>query len=556
MNKTAVAQQPKTASFLPLARSILQRKCACGKQTAAGEECPECKRKKNSLQRKLSMGASNDPLEREADRIAEQVLAASANSVDSAATPRIQRYTGQALEQSEKIPDSVDRVLGGAGRPLDTTVRKDMESRFDHDFSQVRVHSGSAAEQSARDVNAHAYTVGRNIVFGAGQFEPGTREGRRLLAHELTHVVQQSGNDSTKIQRQPDDDKKGPSSEIGKELNKNDLFQKLPKPARDKILEEIDNAPETITKAVLDKIIDLAPIDQQYKEGLKKVGEAIIKTVTGAKPPSTSKCDAIPGYHEGTSSTYKGMCCSESIESEMSCCPKDKFAPKDSPVCCKADEVVNAEGKCEKPAAVDPGTICIPPGKKDALGKCCMPPLGVINGVCMLPPKSTLPPQPPAQPFSLKFTIGVIDDFDIDKSVINSRQKPHFDQVKKQIHQFMETCPSSMIIITGFADKPGTEEHNTDLGQRRADHVKFLLQLDLIKINAGVMPPMILARSEGENNPVDTAAGEKFSAKNRRVEIEFNSICPPLGSSPSLINPLMDKSLQQKSSQPFNTGNF
>ena len=105
-------------------------------------------------------------------------------------------------------------------------------------------------------------------------------------------------------------------------------------------------------------------------------------------------------------------------------------------------------------------------------------------------------------------------------------------------------------------DKPGTEEHNTDLGQRRADHVKFLLQLDLIKINAGGMPPMILARSEGENNPVDTAAGEKFSAKNRRVEIEFNSICPPLGSSPSLTNPLMDKSLQQKSSQPINTGNF
>ena len=552
MSKTSVAQQAKTAGFLPPHRGILQRKCACGKQTAAGEECLECKRKKNSLQRKLTIGASNDPLEREADRIAEQVLATSANSVDSAATPRIQRYTGQPLEQSEKIPDSVDRVLGGSGRPLDTTVRKDMESRFNQDFSQVRVHLDGVAEQSARDVNAHAYTAGRNIVFGAGQFEPGTHEGRRLLAHELTHVVQQSGNESTKIQRQPDKDKKGPSSEIGKELNKNDLFQKLPKSARDKILEEIDNAPETITKAVLDKIIDLAPIDQQYKDGLKKVGEAIIKIVTDRKPPSTSKCDAISGYHEGTSSTYKGMCCSGSIESEMTCCPKDKFAPMDSPVCCKADEFVNAEYKCEKPSAADPGSICMPPGKKDALGKCCMPPLDVINGMCVTPLKPT---PPPAQSFSLKFTIGVIDDFDIDKSVINSRQKPHFDEVKKQIHQFMESCPSSIITITGFADKPGTEEHNTDLGQRRAEHVKFLLQLDLIKINVGGMPPLILARSEGENNPVDTAAGEKFSARNRRVEIEFNSICPPL-SSPSLTKPLIDKPLQQKSSQQFNTGNF
>ncbi|MGZ8158727.1 MAG: eCIS core domain-containing protein [Methylobacter sp.] len=548
MNKTAVAQPTKTAIFFPRAKGILQRKCACGKQKVAGEECSECKRKKNSLQRKLSIGANNDPLEREADRIAAQVMAASANPVVSEATPSIQCYTGQPLEQSEEVPDSVGRVLGCSGRPLDPTVRKDMESRFNHDFSQVRVHLDGAAEQSAREVNAHAYTVGRNIVFGAGQFEPGMREGRRLLAHELTHVLQQSENVSSIIQRQPDDDKKEPSSEIGKELNKNELFQKLPKSARDKILEEIDKAPETITKAVFDKIIDLAPIDQQYKDGLKKVGEAIIKIVTDRKTPSTSICD-FGSYHEGKTTDYKGMCCSESIESEMTCCPKDKFAPNNSPhFCCKADEFVNSDRKCEKIAAVDPGDICVPPGKKDALGKCCMPPLNVINGMCMMPPKPT---PPPAQPFSLKFIIGVIDDFDIDKSVINSRQKPHFDEVKKQIHLFMETCPASMITITGFADKPGTEEHNTDLGQRRAEHIKFLLQLDLIKINVGGMPPFIIARSEGENNPVDTAAGEKFSAKNRRVEIEFNSVCPPLGSSLSLTKPLMDKS-----SQPFNRGNF
>jgi hypothetical protein len=67
-----------------------------------------------------------------------------------------------------------------------------MEQRFGHDFSRVRVHSGAAAEQSARDVNAHAYTVGHDMVFAGGRFAPGTHEGRRLIAHELTHVVQQS----------------------------------------------------------------------------------------------------------------------------------------------------------------------------------------------------------------------------------------------------------------------------------------------------------------------------------------------------------------------------
>jgi hypothetical protein len=74
-----------------------------------------------------------------------------------------------------------------------------MEQRFGHDFSRVRVHSGADAEQSALDVNANAYTVGHNIVFGAGRLAPGTYEGRRLIAHELTHVVQQSDADGIRI---------------------------------------------------------------------------------------------------------------------------------------------------------------------------------------------------------------------------------------------------------------------------------------------------------------------------------------------------------------------
>ena len=86
-------------------------------------------------------------------------------------------------------------MLSSPGRPLDPSLRQDMEQRFGHDFSQVRVHTDAAAERSAREVNANAYTVGHNVVFGAGRFSPGTHEGRRLIAHELTHVVQQSGAD-------------------------------------------------------------------------------------------------------------------------------------------------------------------------------------------------------------------------------------------------------------------------------------------------------------------------------------------------------------------------
>lgn len=72
-------------------------------------------------------------------------------------------------------------------------LQQDMQGRFGHDFSSVRVHTGADAEQSARDISANAYTVGHHIVFGAGRYAPTTHEGRRLIAHELTHVLQQSG---------------------------------------------------------------------------------------------------------------------------------------------------------------------------------------------------------------------------------------------------------------------------------------------------------------------------------------------------------------------------
>lgn len=181
-------------SFAPFRRGLLQGKCACGGTPSPTGECAECKKKKR-LQSKLIIGASNDPLEQEADRVAEQVLAVPAHNALSSPPPRIQRFTGQVTERATTAPDSVDSVLANPGRPLDTTLRQDMESRFSCDFSRVRVHSGAVAEQSAQDVNAHAYTVGHNIVFGAGRFAPETHEGRRLIAHELTHVAQQSGSD-------------------------------------------------------------------------------------------------------------------------------------------------------------------------------------------------------------------------------------------------------------------------------------------------------------------------------------------------------------------------
>ena len=133
-----------------------------------------------------------DVYEREADRISDQVLATQTPALVSGA-PGIHRVVAQPVAETASAPASVERALVSAGKPLDPTIQREMEQRFGYDFSRVRVHLGSAAEQSARDVNARAYTVGQRLVFGAGEFDPRTREGRRLLGHELTHVAQQSG---------------------------------------------------------------------------------------------------------------------------------------------------------------------------------------------------------------------------------------------------------------------------------------------------------------------------------------------------------------------------
>lgn len=204
MSERAVATQPKASSDQIAHRNaVLQRRCGCGTHTFNGGECAECSRKQTGLQRKLMIGASDDPFELEADRVAEQVLAMPAHSDPSGVIQRIRRSTGQSAGAEAAAPASVDRVLSGSGRPLEPALRQDMEQRFGCDFSQVRVHADAAAGQSARDVDAQAYTLGHDIVFGAGRYAPETFAGRGLIAHELTHVVQQANSFAGVVQRQP-----------------------------------------------------------------------------------------------------------------------------------------------------------------------------------------------------------------------------------------------------------------------------------------------------------------------------------------------------------------
>jgi hypothetical protein len=172
-------------------------------------------RKAEASQTKLAISQPGDVFEQEADRVAEQIMRMSAVEGEQrlripAGMEVISRKCPKCREDDEKLLQAKENaqqsnatsygldasqiaqdVCASSGWPLDTATRMFMEQHFGYDFSRVRVHNDARASESARAVNALAYTLGPNIVFGFGSYSPETSRGRRLLAHELTHVVQQ-----------------------------------------------------------------------------------------------------------------------------------------------------------------------------------------------------------------------------------------------------------------------------------------------------------------------------------------------------------------------------
>lgn len=141
-----------------------------------------------ALQAQLTVSMPGDVYEQEADRVAAAIVGGGAldRFAESPAAPQRKESRGAA-------PPVVQDLLRSSGQPLDAATRAQMEPRFGQDFSCVQVHNDPQAVASARAINARAYTVGSHVVFGGGQYAPETKAGQRLLAHELTHVVQQRG---------------------------------------------------------------------------------------------------------------------------------------------------------------------------------------------------------------------------------------------------------------------------------------------------------------------------------------------------------------------------
>lgn len=175
-----------------------------------------------SVQPKLTMNAPGDLYEQEADRVANR-LVKSQMPAGQCELQRKKAEEGKAIqvtrtlnpnishsskEGSHEDPFMIQQVFESRGQPLESDLRTFFEPHFGRDFSRVRIHTDTEAAESARVINAQAYTIGNDIVFNRGQYQPSTNEGKRLIAHELTHVVQQSDIASSKqaataLQRQP-----------------------------------------------------------------------------------------------------------------------------------------------------------------------------------------------------------------------------------------------------------------------------------------------------------------------------------------------------------------
>lgn len=174
-----------------------------------------------AIQPKLAISRPNDIYEQEADRVAEQVMrmpkpamqrtcsacasgGSTCSECEAEKQPLVQRKSGHDSNSSASVPDDFLSRLA-PGQPLDPATRAYFEPRFGRDFSDVRVHAGGDAAGSAGAVNALAYTVGRDIVFAEEQYRPATNSGRRLLAHELTHVIQQERGAIPSVQRKEEE---------------------------------------------------------------------------------------------------------------------------------------------------------------------------------------------------------------------------------------------------------------------------------------------------------------------------------------------------------------
>ncbi|HVB21512.1 MAG TPA: DUF4157 domain-containing protein [Ktedonobacteraceae bacterium] len=492
MSEQVIAQmRSQPVQVRSTAHSVLQR-------CSNGVECAECKAKREQHEGKLQRAAVN-------------------------AAPAL----------ANGVPPVVHSVLNSPGHTLDSGTRSFMEPRFGHNFSGVRVHTDSRAAESARSVNALAYTVGQHVAFGQGQYKPDTLAGKQLLAHELTHTIQQSMGQASAINRasalqisEPHDSYEHEADARVRQVmagaTTNRVYQQVQvgavTPLHRQILQRQEDDPKaqekekpkkstipTIPIPVFDEfdpmiiVPDVVPGIGGSTMKLSDLRKAV--DVLQGKQSITKQgpgfCEKF-GMEEAQFGDVKGLCCPKYIRSKEKCCSYKNLDLLQAR-CCTPQEI-QFQGRCIKPQPV-PSTPVSPFPLK--------PQPGSPSPQKSLP--GSLPPPQSSGPVAAHQSL-VIDHFIVDKDTIPNG----FDAQLDHVALLLKASPEMEVYIEGYTDSTFTADYNTALSKRRAASVKRAL------IDRGVKAAHLHVEGFGEEHllfPAEKTEEEK--ARNRRVEIRF-----------------------------------
>lgn len=422
--------------------------------------------------------------------------------------------------QAPDVPTIVHDVLRSPGQGLDAATRMFMEPRFGRDFSQVRVHADGRAAESARAINARAYTVGRDIVFGAGEYGPREAAGQKLLAHELAHTVQQAhvvtSSSQPRLEIGPADDPLEHEADRVGEQAMSSAPGSVMAPGHDgapyaalsvsrmRLQRQEKSKPPLIPIPVFDEldpmiIVPDVPSVPSFLRGQKvklSTLRSALDVLRGNLPslggPGQDFCQKLlPGYETAHGGDVDGLCCPQFVRERGRCC-----RPQDigllSYRCCTPDEVI-IESRCVKPERA-PMPAPTPSG-----------------------PGSSFPTLPPLQLPKPEIRFGTIQSDTIDHFALNRAETPStavakLDLLARQLKLYSD----AEVHVEGHTDSSYTEEYNQRLSEQRAQVVRDAL------VRRGIDSKRIAAQGFGETRllfPDEANVEEK--AKNRRVDVWF-----------------------------------
>jgi hypothetical protein len=408
------------------------------------------------------------------------------------------KSTNQSAQAT--VPPIVHEVLRSPGQLLDAATRTFMESRLGHDFSHVRVHANAEAAAAARAVHAQAFTVGREVVFAAGQYAPGTSAGRQLLAHELAHVVQQGHSDGIQVGTLRLGESGSPQEREADHVSYQVVSGAMPEgqsvPTLYAPVSVLQRSPfDDFKQRVLDEFrIDLTlisptdlPVVGTPRVGARRNPDGTWTLILGNERQMVG-ADEIGDILRGLGSRGTPGGGAGPSGPTLPTIPRDPLDPRFT---CRAGEYF------------------------DFITLRCLPEVAQPeSGLRLTMPEFRLPKP--------RLTLTGVENVTIDHFALDSAALPSgFEAKLDRLVSLLNAHADTEVHIDGYTDSSGTEAHNQALSEQRAEAVRREL------VRRGVTnPERLRVQGFGETSlwrPEERTAEER--AENRRVEIWF--VLPP-----------------------------